>query len=146
MSEFLTLHFKKRVLDQSRERHDGSSQIATGSLPPIEGVIAMYDIAKLANLPQLRGLAPTTMAAFENFDRAAMAPGAIPRRYKELIALGVALATQCPYSLEVHRTNAENAGVTEAEIAEVVFLAATMRATAAIAHGTHLVGARKSAR
>ena len=81
----------------------------------------MYDIAKLANLPQLRGLAPTTMAAFENFDRAAMAPGAIPRRYKELIALGVALATQCPYSLEVHRTNAENAGVTEAEIAEVVF-------------------------
>jgi AhpD family alkylhydroperoxidase len=146
MSEFLTLHFKKRVLDQSRERHDGSSQIATGSLPPIEGVIAMYDIAKLANLPQLRGLAPTTMAAFENFDRAAMAPGAIPRRYKELIALGVALATQCPYSLEVHRTNAENAGVTEAEIAEVVFLAATMRATAAIAHGTHLIGARKSAR
>jgi AhpD family alkylhydroperoxidase len=146
MSEFLTLHFKKRVLDQSRERHDGSSQIATGSLPPIEGVIAMYDIAKLANLPQLRGLAPTTMAAFENFDRAAMAPGAIPRRYKELIALGVALATQCPYSLEVHRTNAENAGVTEAEIAEVVFLAATMRATAAIAHGTHLIGARKSGR
>ena len=104
----------------------------------------MYDIAKLANLPQLRGLAPTTMAAFENFDRAAMAPGAIPRRYKELIALGVALATQCPYSLEVHRTNAENAGVTEAEIAEVIFLAATMRATAAIAHGTHLVGARSS--
>jgi AhpD family alkylhydroperoxidase len=117
-------------------------KIATGRLPPIEGVTAMYDIAKLANLPQLRGLAPTTMAAFENFDRAAMAPGAIPRRYKELIALGVALATQCPYSLEVHRTNAENAGVTEAEIAEVVFLAATMRATAAIAHGTHLVGAR----
>jgi AhpD family alkylhydroperoxidase len=146
MSEFLNLHFKKRVLDQSRERHDGSSQIATGRLPPNEGVSAMYDIAKLANLPQLRGLAPTTMAAFENFDRAAMAPGAIPRRYKELIALGVALATQCPYSLEVHRTNAENAGVTEAEIAEVVFLAATMRATAAIAHGTHLVGARKPAR
>jgi AhpD family alkylhydroperoxidase len=120
-------------------------KIATGRLPPIEGVTAMYDIAKLANLPQLRGLAPTTMAAFENFDRAAMAPGAIPRRYKELIALGVALATQCPYSLEVHRTNAENAGVTEAEIAEVVFLAATMRATAAIAHGTHLVGARSKA-
>ncbi|HXE02363.1 MAG TPA: carboxymuconolactone decarboxylase family protein [Hyphomicrobium sp.] len=140
------MHFKKLLLDQSRERHDGSSQIATGCLTPIEGVTAMYDIAKLANLPQLRSLAPTTMAAFENFDRAAMAPGAIPRRYKELIALGVALATQCPYSLEVHRTNAENAGVTEAEIAEVVFLAATMRATAAIAHGTHLVGARKPAR
>jgi AhpD family alkylhydroperoxidase len=106
----------------------------------------MYDIANLSNLPQLRGLSPATMAAFETFDRAAMAPGAIPRRYKELIALGVALATQCPYSLEVHRTNAENAGVTETEIAEVVFLAASMRATAAIAHGTHLVRSRKAKR
>lgn len=106
----------------------------------------MYDISNLSNLPQLRSLSSATMAAFENFDRAAMAPGTIPRRYKELIALGVAIATQCPYSLEVHRTNAENAGVTEAEIAEVVFLAATMRATAAIAHGTHLVGPRKAKR
>jgi AhpD family alkylhydroperoxidase len=103
----------------------------------------MYDIANLSNLPQLRSLASATMAAFENFDRSAMAPSVIPRRYKELIALGVALATQCPYSLEVHRTNAENAGVTEAEIAEVVFLTASMRATAAIAHGTHLVGPRR---
>jgi AhpD family alkylhydroperoxidase len=106
----------------------------------------MYDISNLSNLPQLRSLSPATMAAFENFDRAAMAPGTIPRRYKELIAVAVAIATQCPYSLEVHRTNAENAGVAEAELAEAVFLAATMRATAAIAHGTHLVGPRKAKR
>lgn len=99
----------------------------------------MYDISNLANLTQLRSQAPNSMAAFEAFDRAAMAPGAIPRRYKELIALAVALTTQCPYSLEVHRTNATNAGASEAEIAEVVFLAAAMRATAAIAHGTHLM-------
>lgn len=103
----------------------------------------MYDIANLANLTKLRSLAPAPMGAYEGFDRAAMAPGAIPRRYKELIALGVALATQCPYSLEVHRTNAQNAGVTDAEIAEVIFIAATMRATATIAHGTHLVGTAK---
>ena len=103
----------------------------------------MYDIANLSNLPHLRSLAPATMTAFETFDRASMGSGAVPRRYKELIALGVALATQCPYSLEVHRTNAQNAGVTEAEIAEVIYLTASMRATAAIAHGTHLVGPRK---
>jgi AhpD family alkylhydroperoxidase len=102
----------------------------------------MYDSANLANLPQLKALAPSAMHAFETFDRAAMSAGAIPRKYKELIALGVALATQCPYSLDVHRTNAHNAGATEAEIAEAVFIAAAMRATAAIAHGTHLVGTR----
>jgi AhpD family alkylhydroperoxidase len=103
----------------------------------------MYDTTNLAQLPHLKSLAPQTMHAFETFDRAAMAGGAIPRKFKELIALGVALTTQCPYSLEVHRNNAFNAGASEAEIAEVVFLAAAMRATAAIAHGTHLVGPRK---
>jgi AhpD family alkylhydroperoxidase len=103
----------------------------------------MYDTANLAALPHLKTLAPQTMHTFETFDRAAMAPGAIPRKYKELIALGVALTTQCPYSLEVHRTNAHNAGATEVEIAEVIFIAATMRATATIAHGTHLVAPRK---
>jgi alkylhydroperoxidase/carboxymuconolactone decarboxylase family protein YurZ len=45
--------------------------------------------------------------------------------------------------LEVHRTNALNAGVTEGEIAEAIFVAAAMRATATIAHGTHLVGTKK---
>ncbi len=100
----------------------------------------MYDHQSLSKLPHMKALAPAAMQAFEAFDRAAMAAGAIPRRYKELIALAVALTTQCPYSLAVHRTNAVNAGVTEAEIAEAVFIAASMRATAAIAHGTHLIG------
>ncbi|MGE0054989.1 MAG: carboxymuconolactone decarboxylase family protein [Hyphomicrobium sp.] len=100
----------------------------------------MYDTANLSKLQNLRQASPSVMQAFETFDRAAMAPGAIPRRYKELIALAVAITTQCPYSLEVHRTNALNAGVTEAEISEAVFIAAAMRATAAIAHGTHIVG------
>ena len=72
-----------------------------------------------------------------------MAPGTIPRRYKELIALAVAVATQCPYSLEVHRASAVNAGVTDAEISEAVFVASAMRAGSAIAHGTHLLGSKK---
>ena len=104
----------------------------------------MYDTANLGQLPYLKSLAPATMHAFETFDRAAMAPGAIPRKYKELIALAAALTTQCPYSLEVHRTNAQNAGATEVEIAEAIFIAAAMRATAAIAHGTHLVAGKKT--
>ena len=104
----------------------------------------MYDPTNLSNLTHLKSLAPTSMHAFETFDRAAMATGSIPRKYKELIALSVALTTQCPYSLEVHRTNAINAGASEAELAEVIFIAAAMRATAAIAHGTHVVGARRT--
>ena len=82
----------------------------------------MYSANNLTQLTHLKGLAPTSMHAFETLDRAAMAAGAISRKYKELIALAVALTTQCPYSLEVHRTNAINAGATEAEIAEVILL------------------------
>lgn len=104
----------------------------------------MYDYANLSKLPHLKALSPAIMQAFETFDRAAMAPGVIPRRYKELIALAVAMAMQCPYSLEVHRANAANAGVTEAEIAEAIFVASAMRASATIAHGTHLFAGKKA--
>lgn len=104
----------------------------------------MYDTGNLSKLQAIRAGAPSVMQAFETFDRAAMAPGSIPRRYKELIALAVAVTTQCPYSLEVHRTSALNAGVSEAEISEAVFIAAAMRATAAIAHGTHLMAGKKA--
>lgn len=103
----------------------------------------MYDSSNLSRLAHLRALTPAAMQAFETFDRAAMGAGAIPRRYKELIALACAVTNQCPYSLEVHRTNALNAGVSEGEIAEAIFVAAAMRATATIAHGTHLVGPKK---
>jgi alkylhydroperoxidase/carboxymuconolactone decarboxylase family protein YurZ len=37
------------------------------------------------------------MKAFVAFDKAALAEGAIPGKYKELMALAVAFTTQCPY-------------------------------------------------
>jgi AhpD family alkylhydroperoxidase len=63
----------------------------------------MYDIENLKKLPALGKLAPESMAAFQALDSAALADGAIPKKYKELMALAVALNTQCPYCLYVHR-------------------------------------------
>lgn len=57
----------------------------------------MYDSANLKTLPVLKALAPEAMAGFEALDRAALVDGAIPRKRKELMALAVALTTQCPY-------------------------------------------------
>jgi AhpD family alkylhydroperoxidase len=99
----------------------------------------MYDTANLKKLPALKQNAPAAMAAFEALDRAALADGAIPQKYKELIALGVALTTQCPYCLDIHREAAIKAGATEAELAETVFVAVALRAGAALTHGTHLM-------
>jgi AhpD family alkylhydroperoxidase len=99
----------------------------------------MYDMKNLAKLKTIEANAPEAMKAFWAFDKAAMAAGAIPVKYKELIALAVGLTTQCPYCLEIHSNKARAAGATEQEMAEVVAVAAALRAGAAITHGTHTV-------
>jgi AhpD family alkylhydroperoxidase len=99
----------------------------------------MYDMAKMKHWKTLIKSAPAGMEAFTAFDKAAMADGAVPKKYKELIALAVALTTQCPYCLEIHRGNAVKAGATTEEIAETAVVAAALRAGAAVTHATHLM-------
>jgi len=100
----------------------------------------MYDMNNMKKLPLLGSKAKPAWDAFVAFDRAALADGAIPKKYKELMALAVALTTQCPYCIEIHKGAAIKAGVTEEELAEVTFVAAALRAGAAVTHGTHLIG------
>ena len=97
----------------------------------------MYDMKNLGKLKQLEANAPEAVKAFWALDKAAMAAGAIPVKYKELMALAVAFTTQCPYCIEIHANKAREATATEQEIAEVVAIAAALRAGAAITHGTH---------
>ena len=56
----------------------------------------MYDMALLKNLRKMATLAPTAWPAFQAFDRATLADGAVPVKYKELMAVAVALTTQYP--------------------------------------------------
>ncbi len=99
----------------------------------------MYDMNQLKKLGKLGKNANAAMEAFQALDNAALSEGVIPKKYKELIALGVALTTQCPYCLEIHKKNAVEAGATEEELAEATFIAAALRAGAAVVHGTHLM-------
>lgn len=64
---------------------------------------AIFDMANLKKLKPLGNAAPSAMASFQALDDAALADGAVPRKYKELIAVAVALTTQCPYCIELHR-------------------------------------------
>jgi AhpD family alkylhydroperoxidase len=100
----------------------------------------MYDMANIKKLKVLKELAPDGMAAFAAFDAAAMREGAIPAKYKELMAVAVALTTQCPYCVEIHAKKARAAGCTDEELAEAGLVAAALRAGAAITHATHCVG------
>src|SRR5881409_3474990 len=97
----------------------------------------MNDKENLAKLKKMDSLAPQVMKAFWSFDRAAVAEGAIPVKYKELIAVAVALTTQCPYCIDIHSGNARKAGATDAEMAEAAMVAAALRAGAAVTHATH---------
>src|SRR5260221_6065518 len=96
-----------------------------------------YNKENLAKLKKMDGLAPEVMEAFWAFDQAAVADGAIPVKYKELIAVAVALTTQCPYCIDIHSGNARKACATEAELAEAAMVAASLRAGAAVTHATH---------
>lgn len=100
----------------------------------------MYDMKNLGRLKKMDASAPEGMKAFWAFDKAAMAAGAIPVKYKELMALAVAFTTQCPYCIEIHSGRAREAGASDQEIAEAVVVAAALRAGAAITHGTHALG------
>ena len=101
----------------------------------------MYNKENLARVQKMNELAPEVMKAFWAFDKAAVADGAIPVKYKELIAVAVALTTQCPYCVEIHSGNARKAGATEAEMVEAGMIAAALRAGGAVTHTTHALTA-----
>ena len=89
----------------------------------------------ISSVPALVALAETEARSFLAFNQAAeRQDGAIPRKYRELISIGVALTTQCAYCLDVHTRHARAHGVTKEELAEAAFVAAAVRAGATLAH------------
>ena len=97
----------------------------------------MYDMKNLNKFPRFGELAPEAFKGFVAFDEAAFKSGIIPLKHKELIAVAVALTTQCPYCIELHSKRAKQAGATEQELAETALVTAALRAGGAMTHGTH---------
>ena len=99
----------------------------------------MYNMKNLGKFPRYGQLAPDAFKAFIAFDEAVIRHGIIPVKYKELIAVAVALTTQCPYCIELHQERARKAGATETELAEATLVTAALRAGGAMTHGTHML-------
>ena len=97
---------------------------------------SMDNLKKLGKLDQAGNDA---WKHFQSFNQAVMQEGALNTKTKELIALGVALTTQCSYCLQIHKQNAEKAGATQEEISETIMVAAALRAGAAVTHGTEIL-------
>jgi AhpD family alkylhydroperoxidase len=98
----------------------------------------MVDMENLKQLKRLDENAPDAMKAFWAFDKAAFTAGVLSERQKQLLAVAVALTTQCPYCIALHVKAAREVGATDAMLAEVATVTAAMRAGAAITHATHL--------
>ena len=62
----------------------------------------LYDMSQIHKLKKFGELTPAAWKGFLDWDKAVMADGAIPARTKELIAVAVAMTTQCPYCIEIH--------------------------------------------
>src|SRR5882757_6271407 len=65
----------------------------------------------LTGIPDLLGLAAKEGSAFMAFHHSMeREDGIIPRKYRELIALGVAFTTQCAYCIDAHTRQARANG------------------------------------
>lgn len=84
---------------------------------------------------RMRELAPEAYRAWLEFDKKAFEAGAVDQKTKELIALGIAHITQCPWCIDAHVQRAEKAGASEKELAEVIFVSMAMASGAAWSHG-----------
>lgn len=87
------------------------------------------DVAQLR-----RKLAPGPEAMFHDFGSAVFVSGALSTKLKHIVAVAVALVTQCPYCIRSHTRAALSEGASDEEIMEAIWVAAEMRAGAAVAH------------
>jgi AhpD family alkylhydroperoxidase len=95
-----------------------------------------HDENDLKLMREMRKLAPDDFNAWVGLNNIVDRDnGAIPRKYRELIAIAVSATTQCPYCMEAHAKAAHVAGATRAEVVEASLIAAALRAGGAATHG-----------
>ncbi|MDR6264178.1 MULTISPECIES: carboxymuconolactone decarboxylase family protein [Rhodobacterales] len=80
----------------------------------------------LANIGTLSKEIPDTVAGFNKMGAAAKASGALPEKTKEIMALGIAIATRCDSCIGFHVKSLIRLGITRAELCEALAMATYM--------------------
>ncbi|MCU0578816.1 MAG: carboxymuconolactone decarboxylase family protein [Desulfobacterota bacterium] len=86
------------------------------------------------HLQRLMDLNRDLFNAFVTFNQKVFAEGRLSIKAKELVAVACAHITRCPYCIDSHIQKAKQAGATDEEISEVIFVAVAMNAGASFAH------------
>jgi AhpD family alkylhydroperoxidase len=92
-------------------------------------------------LRDLRAGAPEVMKAFGSMAMAASAPKALDAKTKELLALGIAIATRCDDCIAFHVKAAVEHGATRDEILETLGMAIYMGAGPSVMYASHALDA-----
>ena len=74
----------------------------------------------------MREAAPKTWETWARFVESSLAPAALDRKTKELVAFGMSMTAQCKYCVGVHLQKCLDAGASEAEIVDVCHVAMVM--------------------
>ena len=94
-----------------------------------------------ADLRQLRNGAPEVMKAFAGLAQAALAPGALEAKTKELIALGISVAARCDDGIAFQVEAAVRHGATREEVLETLGMAIYMGAGPSAMYASHALDA-----
>lgn len=79
---------------------------------------------------------PNIQKAFMDFNAAALAPGKLTTKTKELIALALSLSSTCEWCITFHVKMAKENGATDEEILEASYVAVLMAGAPALMHMT----------
>jgi AhpD family alkylhydroperoxidase len=88
-----------------------------------------------ARIRKLRQRIPEPMAGYAALHEKALADGALDRKTKELIALGIAISIRCDGCIAYHVHDALQAGATETEVAETIGVAVLMGGGPSVIYG-----------
>ncbi|MEH7748924.1 carboxymuconolactone decarboxylase family protein [Neobacillus drentensis] len=99
---------------------------------------SLYRRSNLKKLVKLNKFAPEGFRSYSAFSRTALKDGKLSGKFKEIIAVAVAHATQCPYCIDVHTKNAIKLESTNEELAEAIMVTSAVFSGGAYAHLANL--------
>lgn len=89
----------------------------------------------------LRHVQPDVLSAFSQIAQAALKPGALDAKTKELIALAISVAIRCEACIAFHAKAAIKAGANDAEVADTMGLAVYMGAGPSVMYASQALEA-----
>lgn len=94
-----------------------------------------------ANVRQLKESVPDVMTSFNALGKAALAPGAIDAKTKELIALAIGVAARCDGCLGYHTQALARLGATREEVHDMLGVAVYMGGGPSLMYAANTVAA-----